>query len=643
MAEATQTSQTEVVKVLDKIKKEMFERKQLRAQNETNKQLNQMNKNLDSLKPKAQDKRPSDVIKIPTVNDFVNGFARVSPVFTRDYSTWMKDTVDAGNEGNLELTKINDQLVRLSDSFNTPSDDTGNEYLNLISDQLKSANDDSLKRMDSQGDTLMMATVSIERISDTLSDIQKDTENANKNGRSMLVRLYSIENTIGRVGGLVVGGLQRILEGDNKWREKEEGRQGELSKEGKNNPVASSVIPKDDDQKDESSSGIGAAIAAMLGLNALKGFLLAPFKAIGKVVGTFFGMFGKLGKGIGELLGPFGKVLKFLKVGPLALIASIIDFGKGFINAKEILGKASVTIIDRVRAGITELVGGFGDLFDWVAKIFGFDTDAGKKVREFALAITEAPARWLNSVLDWVSNDLFAGIGRGTSLTEIPGKLADNLQTELMKLVDWISGGISSFVDDGVKLVGDIGDDIKRGFAQNVKRPFINMVNSIVDAMFDIIDKFVSIIPDSLGGETARKKMAEARTSMLMDQDGDQQNTAPAATVNTPTDMSKASTAVPPLQPLPDDNSQAPSTADGLKGAYGAMGGGSLTGAQPSQGRAANNIEQMKSLYAQQPATVVAPIQQNVNNAKQINNTTNFNSSSLEPTNQKDLGRLLWE
>lgn len=645
MATEAQTSQTEVIKVLDKIKKEMFERKQLRAQNETNKQLGKMNKNLDAVSRAKQGAEPKDtVVKMPTVRDFVAGFARVSPIFTRDYSTWMKDTVNVGTAGNTELATINGQLTRLSDSLTAPKDDLNTEYLNLISDQLKAANDNSLERLKDEGGSFHDIRMTMERIGDGVMDLVDNGENATKQRDQQLIRLHSIENKIGRVGGHIVSTLKRIYEGDEKQREQDQMRRGEEGKEGGSHPVAGSVIPEDDDKK-EDSSGIGAAVAAMLGLTALKGFLLAPFKSIGKVLGKFFGMFGKMGAGITELLGPFGKVLKFLKVGPLALISAIWDFGKGFFNAKEILGKASVTIVDRIRAGLTELVGGFGDLFDWVAKIFGFDTDAGKKVREFALAITEAPARWLNSIVDWISNDLFAGISKNTSLTDIPGKLADNLQTELMKLVNWIGDGIGSFVDDALKLVGDIGNDIKVGFAEKVKKPFINMVNAITNAMFDIVDKFISIIPDSLGGEAARKKMIDARQSMLMDQADDTANTpapAPADPVNTP-NPAKLSPIIPQGQTLPSGEDTAPSMADGLKNAYGGIGGGSLGGARPTVGAAANNVGQVQSLYDKGAATVVAPIQQNVNNAKQINNTTNYNSSSLEPTNNRDIGRALWD
>lgn len=660
MAEPAQTSQTEVAQVLDKIKKEIMERKQLRAQNETNKQLVKMNKNLEKLQTAEKQKDvPEFQFKIPSVNDFVNGFARVSPIFTRDYGIWMKDTVDVAVDGNEELMKIGEKVDRLGDLIRQPADDTNTEYLNLISDQLKAANDDSLKRLDNQEGTLVGISSDLNRIGDTLDEVRWNTEGIDKNSSEQLIRLSSIEKKIGKTGGHIVNALVRIFDSNEKWREKEEMRRGEEGKEGKNNPRATSIIPKDDDQKDENSSGIGAAIAAMLGLNALKGFLLKPFKAIGWAVGAFIGMFSKIGEGIVKLLGPFGKVLKFLKVGPLALISSVFEFGKGFINAKEILGKASVTIVDRVRAGITELVGSFGDLFDWVSKIFGFDTDMGKKFRQFTLWISEKPAEWLNSIVNWISNDLFAGITKNTSLTDIPGKLADNLQSELIKLVDWVTGGISSFIDDGIAAASKTLDSIKKGFSENVKKPFFNMINAIVNAMFDIVDKFVSIIPDALGGETARQKMTEARQAMMIGTEeptnspvpqSDQQKQQPAAP-----EVKQDQTTAPvlpnqdaqTLTPIPSGvTSDAENVTDKtsqLKEAYGSIGGGSLGAAKPTQGRAADNIGQIQSVYSQPPASVIAPIQQNVDNSKKVSTTNNFNSTNLEPSNQTDKTRLLWD
>ncbi|QHB41934.1 hypothetical protein [Dickeya phage Ds16CZ] len=648
MADPAEKSQSDVVKVLDKIKTEMMQRKQLRAQNETNKQLERMNKNLSKLESASKQEQKADAkpfeIRFPTATEIVQGFARMSPIFTRDFGVWMKDSIDTNVEGNRELENIAGKIERLGDITRMPADDTSVEYLNLISDQLKASNDDSLKRMDEQGLSLVRMGSFLNMMDGVLIEIRDDTADVKKNSDESLVRLSKIEDKLSRVGGHIVGALTRIFDEDQKWREKDEMRRGETDKETGGHPQAGSVIPKDDDQK-EDSSGIGAAVGAMLGLNALKGFLLKPFKIIGGVVGTFLGKFSKLGDGISKLLGPFGKAFKFLKVGPLALLSMIWDFGKGFIDAKEILGKGEVSIVDRVRAGISELVGGFGDLFDWVSKIFGFDTEAGETLRKYTLMLTEAPARWLNGIVDWISNDLFAGIGRGTSLTDIPGKLVDNLQTELMKLVDWITGGISGVIDEGMGVANKVIDDIKKGFADNVKKPFFNMLNAITSAMFDIVDKFVSIIPDSLGGAAAKQKMDEARQSMLI---GTDENPSPNTTAaSQPQTPPQPNIDPQTLTPMPSGvSSDYKNVTDDrysqMKEAYSSI-GSSLVTAKPAQGRAISNVEQVQGGYANPPASVVMPVQQNVDASKKINTTNNFNSSSLEPENKTDSARILWD
>ncbi|ELN9276993.1 hypothetical protein R0I08_003841 [Salmonella enterica] len=635
--------QQDIVKVLDKIKKEMMERKQLRAQSETNKQLADVNKQLQSLKTRQASNQEQKVppIKFPSVNDIVGGFVRVSPIFTRDYSTWMKDTVSLTKDGNEELMRIATKIEKFGEAANGPVDDMSVEYLDMISDQLGAANEDSLERLDGLKDKLALVGGEIVNLTDIMLQTHKDTLDFNKDASNETVtRLDSIDDKLGYMNEDLNDTLTRIYESDQKYREEEKFRRGEEGKENKNNPEAGSIPPSEPKQ-DGQSSGLGAALGALLGLGALK-LLMSPLKLIGGFIKLFMGF----GMGIGGLLKPLKAATKMLRVGPLALITSVFEFGKGFFNAKEILGKAQVSIVDRVQAGITELVGSFGDLADWVAEIFGWDNAGfGKAFREQVLKMTEAPVRWLNSIVDWVSNDLFAGISKGTALTEIPGKLADNLQGQLIKLVDWVTGGITGLIDDGMTAANKVVEDMKKGFAENVKKPFFNMLNAITNAMFDIVDKFVSIIPDALGGEAARNKMAEARQSMLISQD----DKAPENASTPPSSQSPAqpNANISTLTPMPSGvSSDAVNVTDRtsqLKDAYAGIGGGTLGGAYPVQGRAANNIEEVKSAYANPPASVVVPVQQNVDNSKKVSTTNNFNSSQLEPSNRTDAGRILWD
>ena len=93
-SQAQEMSAQEVVNILDKIKKEMMERRQLTAQMKTNRQLEEMNKNLKTLNNQTSrvKEKPEINIKFPTVSEIVEGFMRSSPIFGRAFSGWMNQT-----------------------------------------------------------------------------------------------------------------------------------------------------------------------------------------------------------------------------------------------------------------------------------------------------------------------------------------------------------------------------------------------------------------------------------------------------------------------------------------------------------------------------------------------------------------------
>lgn len=647
-SQAQEMSAQEVVNILDKIKKEMMERRQLTAQMKTNRQLEEMNKNLKTLNSQTSrvKEKPEINIKFPTVSEIVEGFMRSSPIFGRAFSGWMKDTVNLAKDNNAGLDRIAEKIEGLGGSKGDGGEREvlSTEYLDMISTQLSENNADSLKRLDNSSESLERMNATLVRVDDSLKAIQKSEDTGLKNQRDQIVRLFGIENKIGAVGGHIVNSLQRIFNAQEQQRQKDEFRRAEEGKEVGGTPRAGSVTPTPEAGEDSNgSSGVLGAIAAMLGLTTMKAFLSKPFKAIGRIVGKFLGMFGKLGEGTEALLGPFGKALKFLKVGPLALIGTLIDFGKGFFDAKEILGKDKVTIIDRFRAGTVELLGGIGDIVDWVAKLFGFDTGLGKSIREEWLKISEPLANFSQSIVDWFKNDLFGGITTSTALTDIPGKIGENFTNEVHRLIDWVVKGFTDFIDDGIEAITVVMDDIKKGFAEKVKKPFLNMVNSITNAMFDLVDKFVSIIPDSLGGDAARKKMEEARQSMLITTDDPAKEGAAGANAQA---QSNAPTNTPPgLQPAPPEaQAQNVTNKPQLNWAYPAEATSApIQGAAPVAGKAVSNIEQMKAAYGSMPSSVVMPVQQNVDNSKKVSNVTNYNSTSLEPANKSDQGRMFWD
>ncbi|AVO22870.1 tail length tape measure protein [Erwinia phage vB_EamM-Bue1] len=694
MAEPRSMSDRDINDILKQIKEEMMKRKQLRAQNETNSELKKLNTTLTS---NSAQKKPE--IKIPTARDITNTFIKSSPIFSRDFTNWVHDTARYTQSSNDELAAMNKGLQSLNVGGTDNSDQL--EYLDMISDQItglsaasKDHSDKNLQRLDTistgigklvdgvtfdGNDSLKMfvrlGTIddTLMRTSDDLIDSNEDFYHKSLTASDKLIRLgESTKSKIGRGLGQVVNQLVRLREDMGRDNAKMLGRMNEDKKdEGTTHPVASSVVPTDPraDQNGSTGAGFLAGALGMGALSMLKKVLFAPLALVRGLVGIFTSM-----TGITSLLGKAGK---FLRIGPLALITSIFEFGKGFINAKEILGKGSVTIVDRVRAGVSELLGSFGDLFDWVGKIFGFDTDAGKMIREGWLKISQKPFEWLQSVVDWVKNDLFSGIDLNTSLVDIPGKVVDNLQKGLTDLVNWIGDGLVSAFDTAKKSMGGFIDDMKKGFAENVKKPFLNMINAITGAMFDVIGKFVDIIPDALGGAVARDKVEEMRKTMTIDVDPpeakvetpakpatqdkpqtedvqrDPNQTVerkpqpetpepkPAPRPDMPQPVQQPAPLVSPQLTLPLPEIKLPTQEATVVVPDGKTDPIPMSAATPQYGRAAMNTQEMKG--AQQTTNVVnAPVIQNKNNINAPQNTTILNSPSLQPSNAANQTRDLW-
>lgn len=695
MAEPRSMSDRDIDDVLKQIKEEMMKRKQLRAQNETNSELKKLNTTLTS---NSAQKQPE--IKVPTARDITNTFIKSSPIFSRDFTNWVHDTARYTQSSNDELAAMNKGLQSLNVGGTDNSDQL--EYLDMISDQItglsaasKDHSDKNLQRLDTistgigklvdgvtfdGNDSLKMfvrlGTIddTLMRTSDDLIDSNEDFYHKSLTASDKLIRLgESTKSKIGRGLGQVVNQLVRLREDMGRDNALLLSHMNEKEKDqGTTHPVATSVVPTvpNTDQNGSTGAGFLAGALGMGALGMLKKVLFAPLTLVRGLTGIFTSMSG--------LTGILGKASKFLRVGPLALITSIFEFGKGFFNAKEILGKSEVTILDRVRAGVSELFGGFGDLIDWVAKIFGFDSNMGKAVREGFLKISQKPFEWAQNVVDWFKNDLFAGIGLGTSLEDIPGKISDNLQKSLTELVDWISDGLVSAFNTAKDAMGGFIDDMKKGFAENVKKPFLNMINAITGAMFDVIGKFVDIIPDALGGAVAREKVEEMRKTMTIDVDppeakveapdakpaaqdkaqtGDVQRDPnqtverkpqpeapepkPAPRPDMPQPVQQPAPLVSPQLTLPLPEIKLPTQEATVVVPDGKTDPIPMSAATPQYGRAAMNTQEMKG--TQQTTNVVnAPVIQNKNNINAPQNTTILNSPSLQPSNAANQTRDLW-
>lgn len=614
---AEPSKEKDIADVLKNIREEMMKRKQLLAQKEGNQELKKLNSTL------SKDKVAQPTVKFPSGEDIARALIKSSPIFDRSFGGWMKDTINYAQASNQELSGINKELQRTPKNS---GEELSVEYLDMMSDQLKNINYDineglsnSIKRLDG-----------IESVLTGMSTSLVDSNNDNfkrtiSEDRLQLKAIYDLNGSVKSGVGRIVGELVRMRDDNTRNNEKLLMRTNEEGKDsGKSNPKAGVVLPTPE-RADDSSSGGGflAGAGLMAGIGVLKKLMGAPLALIRG--------FSNLFSGFGGIVKLLKSATKFIRVGPIALLTAIWDFGKGFFNAKEILGKSEVTILDRVKAGISELLGGFGDLFDWVAKIFGFDTDVGKSIREGFLEIAKKPFEMAQSVVDWFKNDLFGGIDMSTSLVDIPGIIADNLQKELIKLVTWIGEGLAGILSSAKDTMSGWVEDLKKGFNDKIKKPFYNMINSVLDAVFNVVDKFVELIPDAFGGEEARKKMQEARANWKVGED----------------DQPESTTMPPTANKNPSPELSAPSRAIELPTQAATVGPLEVTpiipmsATTPTYGKAAVNTQDIKTAQQQQ-TTVNMPVSQVKNNVNNSKNTTVLNSQSLQPSNNQDSGRELW-
>lgn len=613
------TRDRDLTDVLGEIKEQMQQRKQLRAQEEMTSEIKKLNNTLTSNTAKKQPPQ----IKVPSGRDIANAFIKSSPIFGRDFSGWIKDTARYSQASNDELVQANKNLSRL-ETGNGSSDQL--VYLELIADQTGALTDMVQDRADKQLIRLDSIDKSIGQMGlDLVNASEGDSRKAFNEGRLQLKATMDIKTAIGSGVGRVVGELVKLRQDISRGSELKKARDNEDKKDSKNDGLgrAGVVTPTVPDADTSGAGGFLAGAGALAALGLLKKVMFAPLALVRGLTGIFTGMSG--------ILPMLGKASKFLRVGPLALLTSVFEFGKGFFNAKEILGKGQVTVLDRVRAGISEMLGSFGDLADWITKIFGFDTNIGKTIREGFLYISQKPFEWAQTVVDWFKNDLFGGINMNTSLTDIPGKIAENLQSELTKFVDWMSDGIASLWDDAKASLSSYIEDTKKAFSDKVKKPVFEFINAVTASMFDILDKFVELIPDALGGATARKKMEDLRKNMTIDiaPDPNVVKSDQANILAEPTSNSATSPQLSAPQREVALPTQAATVQEMPKGSVEPI---HMMAATPQYGQAAINTQQIKE--AQQPSvTVVAPINNSKTNVNAPQNTTILNSPSLNPVN----------
>ncbi|AUR97784.1 coil containing protein [Vibrio phage 1.244.A._10N.261.54.C3] len=164
-------------------------------------------------------------------------------------------------------------------------------------------------------------------------------------------------------------------------------------------------------------------------------------------LGSMLGGLGGLSSMAAKLLGPLSKVTKLFRVGPLALITAAFDFGKGFLNAGEILGKENVQVSDRLQAGVASLLGGIGSIGDMIAGLFGMDTDMETFLKDNTIDITQPLIDGMNKVTGFISQ-IWDNIDPSTAMSEIPALIKQNLDKMWESIKGKVTGMFDFFSDD---------------------------------------------------------------------------------------------------------------------------------------------------------------------------------------------------
>jgi len=182
---------------------------------------------------------------------------------------------------------------------------------------------------------------------------------------------------------------------------------------------------------------------------------------IGKLIIKPFKMLGNIGKiilPIGKLVSKFGKMIPFV-----GQIITVIEGIFGFFNAKKILGKDTITIMDRFASAIGGIFEGFGEVADMLLGWFGFDTNIKTWLNEnftkplAALFNMDLSEIW-NNMTEYYSNlwsDLTIGIK--DFFSDIFNW--ENLKENLVTVWNWTPFGIIS------NLAGNIFDFFAEKFS----------------------------------------------------------------------------------------------------------------------------------------------------------------------------------
>lgn len=600
-----------------------------RQQKEVTKRLDKINNSVQRAGLIVEKSKP--VVNIPSLRDIINGFAKLSPIFNNTkFSKWM---------GNIETnTKtINQQLSKTGQSEIVKTSDTtlSEEYLDLVVDKLDAMDKGALKRIEKSASSIPDITNELKRLG---GDLHKDLDGISQPDNLKSNELERIIDTgLETQTNTVSAKLERIRDDIVKWREQDKLKNSNPKKT--DLPKAKSVTPNSDNgnanDNHTASGAAGGMLGAILGVAGMK--VLGMLKALPKL---FLLLLNPL-KALKTISSMVGMAKKLFRVGPLVFLSAIIDFFKGFSDAENILGRGNLSFIEKVQAGLSAVVRGFGEIIDWVMSLFGINTEVGKTLQDGFIKLTDAPVRWIKGIVDWVSNKLFSGIDGNTSLTEIPSILMNNLTKELKRLISWVGDVVSDAIDYSGEKLSEMKTSLGKTFSKYVTNPFFALLNTITGTIFDLLDSIVSIIPDKFGGEDIRAKVEEYRKAAKFDLVMDEPENG-----SLPTELKRV------------DDTQSASSLDGTEtvspvGKISNLVGNAINNTiaeskvnlKEMRPEIAKTVEKLQQIIKPEAPTQPAKptvVQQNAVDNKKTIQTNNFNSQTLSPDNDQDLSRVVW-
>lgn len=214
------------------------------------------------------------------------------------------------------------------------------------------------------------------------------------------------------------------------------------------------------------------------------------------IMDTVKGIFGAPIKGLGGLV----RLLTRLG-GPLAAIGAIISFAHGFRDAESIIGRDGLNIIERVGAGVANLV---ADLMSIVTKIANFflpenmqlstmfdPSEIYQKIEHVGNVIMDM-FRWLDiNVMEPIRNAIGWMITNITPTNVI--NLINNIGESVAESWNNLTARVTEFKDNTIDFISNIVDNVIQtatdvfDFYLSIPGRLWNSISEIYDRIFDLL------------------------------------------------------------------------------------------------------------------------------------------------------------